>query len=135
MHKLKVASTFSPPVSSFQESHTCGVRKAGPGRPTIQSRPIYRPIHTCLSSSLVSLSLEVRFVYGFVGGGEMIVHVYNPERILSSHSSSSPCKNIGNKSTLSRLHEEEASKPPPSPKLLRPSVFKGFNNSKPPAES
>ena len=78
----------------------------------------------------------------------MIVHVYNPERILNGHSngnsnskSSSVVKDSNKSSgksstsTAAKLvatgHHEEQSigrQPPPSPKLLRQSgLFKGFN--------
>jgi hypothetical protein len=66
---------------------------------------------------------------------EMIVHVYNPERILNNNSS---CKSVkqpsnvsnSNKTTLNSVKSQEQNviRPPPSPKLLRQSVFKGFNS-------
>nr|CAH0107254.1 unnamed protein product [Daphnia galeata] len=65
----------------------------------------------------------------------MIVHVYNPERILNNNSS---CKSVkqpsnvssSNKTTLNSVKSQEQNviRPPPSPKLLRQSVFKGFNS-------
>jgi hypothetical protein len=77
----------------------------------------------------------------------MIVHVYNPERILNGHSNSTKASsssiNDGNKSSgkspmtkvpsLTFGHQQEQqvqekqgiNRPPPSPKMLRQSLFKG----------
>ncbi|XP_057375457.1 mucin-5AC-like isoform X2 [Daphnia carinata] len=63
----------------------------------------------------------------------MIIHVYNPERILNANSSFKSVKQptiVSNKAPLNAVKNQDPNviRPPPSPKLLRQSVFKGFNS-------
>lgn len=60
----------------------------------------------------------------------MIVHVYNPERILNNASpkvTNNKSSSAVNKQALNVVRQDpNVNRPPPSPKLLRQSGFKGF---------